>query len=324
MMNFDEKYFRAFYDEVEISNKQSYLSHSITKLEQNDLTNIVNLLAYKLSEACDYEIMTDPKIGRQENIHLINIKEAKLKWSRVDLSNTIIEDSVKAAPGINESDIGRILHFLLWSGLANIEYLRIDSETPVVDAGRVLNILKNVKKKKDLDDLFDEVSICMTSPLYYTRIGEEILQRMQVPAEKLYKGFLYGKMLEMYIRGALAGLVENSILTSTKLDYPNIGEADICDTRNRVLLEVSAGDKDDDMIHVQDYYKEHDFIRICASNKKNYFNKKHRFYFIPHAKLCCMIDTGEIFTQLRTTNITSDLDVDSIAEEYKTNFGDIP
>ena len=95
---------------------------------------------------------------------------------------------------------------------------------------------------------------------------------------------------------------------------------DICDMRNRVLLEVSAGDKDDEKIHVQDYFKDHDFIRICTSSTKNYFNKKHRFYQIPHAKLCCMIDTSEIFTRLCATNITNDLAVDSIADEYKTNF----
>jgi len=319
-LNFDEQYFRAFYDDVEISNRKSYLSHSITKLEQNDLTNIVNLLAYKLSEACDYDLMMEPKIGKQENVHTAGIgKDIKLKWSRVDFSNTIIEDSVKAVPGINESDIGRILHFLLWAGLADIEYRRTDPDTPVVDAGRVLNILKNVKKKKDLGDLFDEVSICMTSPLYYTRIGEEILRRMQVPVEELYKGFLHGKMLELYIRGALAGLVANTILTSTKLDHINIGEVDICDMRNRVLLEVSLNDKDDKNIHVQDYFKEHDFIRVCTSGKKSYFSKKHRFYHIPHAKLCCMIDTGDIFTRLRATKIAGYLDVESIADEYRQN-----
>ena len=308
---------------MEVSNTQSRLSHSLTKLEQNDLVNIINLLAYKLSEAVDYDVMTEPKIGKQEHIHVNMGNETKIKWSRVDLSDTIIEDSVKAVPGMTESDIGRILHFLLWSGLANIEYLRIDSETPVVDAGRVINILKNVKKKKDLEDLFDEISICMTSPLYYTRIGEEILKRMKVHVEKLYKGFLHGKMLELYIRGTLAGLVENTILTSTKLDYTNIGEVDICDMRNRVLLEVSAGDKDDEKIHVQDYYPEHDFIRICTSAKKDFFSRNHRFYHIPYAKLCCMIDTGDVFTQLRATNITGATDTDSIAEEYKTKFGGI-
>ena len=319
VITFDEDYFNAFYDEIAISNKKSYLSHSITNLNEDDLPNVINILAYKLNEACGYSTLTDPKIGGQEHIHLIHNKEAKLKWSKVDLSGTIIEDSVKAVPGIKESDIARILHFLLWSGLANIEHNRIDPDTPVIETGRVLNILQNVKKKKDLEDLCNRVSVCMTSPLYYTRIGEEILQRMQVPAEKLYKGFLYGKMLELYIRGALAGLGKNTILTSTKLDYPDIGEVDICDMRNRLLLEVSAGDKDDEKIHVQDYYKEHDFIRICASNQKDYFNKKNRFYQIPHAKLCCMIDTGDIFTRLRGTNIINDLDVDSIADEYKNN-----
>jgi hypothetical protein len=33
-----------------------------------------------------------------------------------------------------------------------------------------------------------------------------------------------------------------------------------------------------------------------------------------------MIDTGDIFTRLRGTNIVNDLDVDSIAGEYKKKF----
>jgi hypothetical protein len=325
-ITFDEDYFNAFYDEVAVSNKKSYLSHSITSLNENDLPNMINLLAYKLSEACAYEKVTDPKIGAQEHFHLVSNREAKLKWRRVDLSNTIIEDSVKAVPGMSEADIARIVNFLLWSGLANIEYTRINSDAPVVDSGRVLGILHGVKKKKDLEDLFAEVSICMTSPLYYTRIGEEIIRRMQVPVEKLYKGILYGKMLELYVRGALSAWGKNTILTSHKLKYSEIEgedwEVDICDTLNRVLLEVSAGDKDDENIHVQDYFKEHDFIRICTSNQKDYFNKKHRFYQIPHAKLCCMIDTGDIFTRLSGTNIINDLDVDSIADKYKKKFGE--
>jgi hypothetical protein len=35
-----------------------------------------------------------------------------------------------------------------------------------------------------------------------------------------------------------------------------------------------------------------------------------------------MIDTGDIFTQLSGTNIINDLDVDSIADKYKKNFGE--
>ena len=313
---FDEDYFNAFYSEVAIGNKKSYLSHSITKLNEDDLLNMVNLLAYKLSEACAYEKVIKPNAGKQEHIHLVSNKEAKLQWSRVDLTNTIIEDSAKAAPGIKEIDIGRILHFLLWAGIANIEYTHTDPDTSVIDSGRVMNILQNVGNKRELVDLFSELSICMTSPLYYTRIGEEIMRRMQVPVEKLYKGILYGKMLELYVRGALSAQTKSTVLTSHKLKYSKIEgedwEVDICDTKNRMLLEVSAADKEDEKIHVQDYYREHDFIRICTSDKKDFFSKKHKFYHIPYAKLCCMIDTGDIFTQLSATKTTENQDTDFV------------
>ena len=286
-LTFDEEYFTDFYNDVEISNRQSHLTHSITDLGQNDLTNMVNILAYK--------------------------------WGKVDLSDTIMEDSVKAVPGIKVADIGRILHFLLWAGIADIEYYATEPDAQNIDAGQALNMLAKIKDKSELETLFAEISVCMTSPLYYTRIGEELMQRMKVPAGELYKGTLYGKMLEIYLRGAIAAKSINSILTSYKLGYL-AGDVDICDTKNRLLLEVSAGDKDHDEVHVQKYYPEHDFVRICSSKNKDYFDKKRRFYHIPHAKLCCMADTGDIFTRLYAANMTGDLDSNAIAEEYKANF----
>ena len=323
-ITFDEEYFADFYNEIELSNRQSHLTHSITNLGQNDLTNMINILAYKLNESKIYKNTMDPKVGGQEYHHLaIPPKRTKIQWSKIDLSDTIIEDSVKAVPEIQAADIGRILHFLIWAGIADIEYHITAATEQKIDPGRVVNILSQVKNTNELDSLFKEVSVCMTSPLYYTRIGEEIMQRMKVSAEELYKGTLYGKMLEIYLRGAIAAKSKNSILKSTKFNYPDIGEVDICDTRNRVLLEISIGDKNNDEIYVQEYYPDHDFLRICSSKTKNYFDKKHRFYHIPYAKLCCMIDTGDIFTKLRATNMTSDLDVDLIAEEYKKIFGDM-
>jgi hypothetical protein len=319
-MTFDEEYFADFYGDIELSNRQSHLTHSITNLGQNDLTDIINIMAYKLNEAKMYKNTMRPKVGGQEHHHLaIPPKRTKITWSKIDLSDTIMEDSVKAVPGIKEEDIGRILHFLLWAGIADIEYRTTDPSEQTIDAGRVLNILANAKDKSGLENLFAEVSVCMTSPLYYTRIGEELMRRMKVPAEELYKGTLYGKMLEIYLRGAIAARSVNSILTSHKLNYLN-GEIDICDIRNRILLESSAGDKDNDEVYVQDYYPEHDFVRICSSKTKDYFDKKHRFYHIPHAKLCCMADTGDIF-KLRATNMADDLDADTVSREYKTNFG---
>jgi len=319
-LTFDEEYFTDFYNDVEISNRQSHLTHSITDLGQNDLTNMVNILAYKLNEAVIYKNTVEPKIGKQEHHHLAAPpKRTKLKWGKVDLSDTIMEDSVKAVPGIKVADIGRILHFLLWAGIADIEYYATEPDAQNIDAGQALNMLAKIKDKSELETLFAEISVCMTSPLYYTRIGEELMQRMKVPAGELYKGTLYGKMLEIYLRGAIAAKSINSILTSYKLGYL-AGDVDICDTKNRLLLEVSAGDKDHDEVHVQKYYPEHDFVRICSSKNKDYFDKKRRFYHIPHAKLCCMADTGDIFTRLYAANMTGDLDADAIAEEYKANF----
>lgn len=323
-ITFNKDYFDAMYNEVEISNRKSQLTHSITNLNEGDLLNVINILAYKLSEAETYEKTTEPEIGAKEHYHLVSNREAKIKWSQVDLSNTIIEDSAKAIPGITEADIGRILNFLLWAGLATIEYTHVDKTDQAISAISVTETLRKCTHKNDLIQLFKDISICMSSPLYYTRIGEEIMRRMKVSEEKLYKGTLYGKMLEIYIRGVLSAHSSGIILASHKMKYPDTGgnpqEVDIYDLQNRLLLESTISDKDAREIHVHDYFQEHEFIRVCCSNTKDYFDKKYRIYRIPYAKLCCMIDTGEIFTQLHPTKMNDILDVNSVAKAYKDRF----
>ena len=44
-ITFDGDYFRSFYNEVMISNSKSQLTHSLTELGEDDLTNFVNILA---------------------------------------------------------------------------------------------------------------------------------------------------------------------------------------------------------------------------------------------------------------------------------------
>ena len=296
-IHFTDDYFSTFYDEVSVSNKCSCLSFSFMELKEDDLAHVANLLAYKLSEACDYDTTIRPKIGDQEHIHLYNLG-LRIKKHRFDLSTSIIADSKEAAPGITISAIGRILYFMLYSGLANIEYLRVDPAVDTDGVGYVLNVLRTCTTENELEELFRRVSICITSPLFYTRLGSDILSRKNVNLEMLKKGMIFGKMLELYVRGGIASWSKNTILTSHKLNYTDEGEVDVWDSNRFLLCEISSRNKEAREIHIQDYFKDIPFIRVCTSRDKEYFNKA--YHQIPFAKLCCMIDSGDIFSLEKT------------------------
>jgi len=305
-IQFDDDYFESFYDEIDVSNERRCISTSFVGLKSGDLSVLTNLLAYKLSESSSYDTTIQPKVGGQEHIHLANLG-MKVKKSRIDLSNSIIADSKVAAPHINTSDIGRILLFLLYSGLAQLEQLEQNDEDKT-DTGRVLAVL-NRSNRDELEHLFDTVSICMASPLFYTRLGSEIMKMKGVDPDVLRKGMLFGKMLELYVRGGLALKSSSTILTSKKLNYTDssetdIGEVDIWADRHMLLCELGTDSKKDNQLNLRKYFKEAGIIRIGSSRTKEYFTGEH--HRIPYAKLCCMVDTGDIFKLEKT--VIQDLD----------------
>ena len=303
-ITFTENYFRAFYDEVEEGNRASRLTTSLIHLKENDLSNFINILAYKLSEPVTYARTVDPDIGGQEHIHLIGQK-IKVKKSAVDLSDSIVQESAVAVGDMSISDIGRILHFLIKSGLAALEYNRTSLDDSPASPSDILTALINASKKADLTNVFEKVSICMVSPLFYTRIGEEILQLKGVDISHLYKGMLYGKMLEMYVRGAVCMLQNKTILSTQKLDFYQkagegggdmirLGEVDIWDKSLQLLCEITVSDKASSKVNISKYFLEAPLIRVCTSANKDFFDNKNKHHWIPYAKFCCMLDVGDI------------------------------
>jgi len=302
-IHFNGDYFNSFYDEVEISNNAGCMSHSHVSLEKGDLTNMANLLAYKLSEAKNYLGTIQPEVGGQEHIHLSNLG-IKTKKSLVDLSDTIVADSKAAMAGMdNIPTIGRILDYILYSGLAHVEHTRIDPNAEVESIGHILSVLKRCQGEKDMKDLFKKISICMNSPLFYTRLGSEIMEKKGVNPDALRKGMLFGKMLELYVRGGIAMQSSSTILTSEKLSFVDgggneIGEVDIWNQDHMLLCELGTDNKKDEQLNLRKYFKEHAIIRIGSSRTKGYFTGEH--HRIPYAKLCCMVDTGDIFKLEKT------------------------
>jgi len=308
---FNADYLSALYEEVAMSNHNTVVRGSSAILNPDDLKNLIHIIAYKLCEAQGYDATFAPDVGRKEHVHLFG-QGIRVKLSQIDFSSTFIVDSLNAVPEMTVKDIARLLVFMLWSGMAVIEFTKTSSIKDTLSYSDILDILHHAETKNDLDKVLKDNSICLVSPIYYSFIGSEILAAMKIDISCLCKGMLFGKMLEMYIRGALSMHNISSILISQKLDFADIGEVDVWNKHNRILCEVSVRNKKSDEVNVYKYFEEHDIIRVCASKDKEYFSDKYQYHQIPYAKLCCMIDTGDIL-KLKGTH-TSKNDEITLAE----------
>ena len=305
-IQFDAEYFNTFYSEVKEGNEKRGLSNSLVNLKESDLLHMSDLIAYKLNEAASYDksvghLLGTDRRGKKEYNSLNALKNVKTtKWSQINLSDAFITESHNAAKGISAQDKGRILHFLLWAGLANIELLKESDDDILPDVGDIMSRLKHCTKTGELQQLFDEVSICLTTPLFYTRLGVDIVSRMGVNIGNLCKGDMLGKMLEVYVRGAVTIRSVNRIMSSVKLNYiDGSGEVDIYEKDAGLLLEVTHNDKDENEIYLQNYMKDAELVRVCSTNSSD--TPKKCYHRISYAKLCCMIDMGDVFKLPRTT-----------------------
>ena len=68
----------------------------------------------------------------------------------------------------------------------------------------------------------------------------------------------------------------------------------------------NTDDKNDEYLNIRKYFKEHAITRICSSKTKEYFTGE--YHRIPYAKLCCMVDTGDIFKLKETVIKDADME----------------
>ena len=296
-IQFDDNYFRTFYDEVSDGNRHSSLSHSLVELGQDDLLNMSRLLAYKLSEPKQYWNTFNPSddaIGGQERESLRGVG---VKYTKgIDLSDALVTNSRDAVLQISPKDRGRILGFMLRAGLASVEYNQDSSEKEKTPISSILHTLESSTTNGPLEALFKDVSICLTTPLFYSRLGVDILKRLDVDVAHLCKGSLLGAMVEVYMRGSVAILSKNTVMTTIKLTYPELGEVDVYDPSLGLLLEVTISNKPGKRVNANKYFKDEELIRICSSRDRS--DVINDVVHAPYAKLCCMLDTGDVFTKL--------------------------
>ena len=296
-IQFDDNYFVTFYDEVSDGNKHSSLSHSLVELGQDDLLNMSRLLAYKLSEPKLYWNTVNPSddaIGGQERTSLRGVG---VKFARgVDLSDALVTNSRDAALQISPKDRGRILGFMLRAGLASVEYKQDSAGKEKTPISNILHTLESCTTNGPLEALFKDVSICLITPLFYSRLGVDILKLLHVDIAHLCKGTLLGAMVEVYMRGAVALLSKNTVMTTIKLAYPEHGEVDIFDPSLGMLLEITISNKPGKKVNANKYLIDEKLIRVCSSRDRP--ETINDVTHIPYAKLCCMLDTGDIFSML--------------------------
>ena len=300
-IQFDDSYFRTFYDEVADGNKHSSLSNSLVELGQDDLLNMSRLMAYKLSEPKQYWNTVNPgddAIGGQEKESLRSIG---VKYARgVDLSDALVTNSRDAVLQISPKDRGRILSFMLRAGLASVEYNQDSAEKEKLPISSILHTLENCTSNGPLEELFTNVSICLITPLFYSRLGVDIQNRLGVDIGHLCKGSLLGAMVEVYMRGAVALLSKNTVMTTVKLSYPEFGEVDVYDAGLGLLLEITISNKSSKNVNANKYFPDEELIRVCSSRDRP--GVINGVAHIPYAKLCCMLDTGDIFDKTFVSN----------------------
>jgi hypothetical protein len=269
------------------------------ELGDGDLQAMADLVAYKLSEDRSYAKTIAPKVGTRE-FRSLEKQQIPLDKSSIDLSDAFVSISVDHLSSVTASAKGRILTFLLWAGIASVEFAKADEVTPLQAVHNVLGALKNAKSDDDLKGIFKQASICFTSPLFYTRLGRDIFKRMRVQGiteEDLATGSLLGMMLETYVRGGFTGRDEiSTIQTSVKLNYVGIGEVDIYCKYGRLLCEVTKDNKEPEKVRLNQYFEDTPHIRVLTT--ENVYAEPLEgagYYKIPYAKFCCMLDTGDIF-----------------------------
>jgi hypothetical protein len=122
---------------------------------------------------------------------------------------------------------------------------------------------------------------------------------MGIDLSYLYQGALLGKMLEVYIKGALSLYNPSLLLSSSKLSSSDNGEVDVFLPYEMLMCEVTVGDKKLASINVRNYFRDKLVIRVCSTKSiEDFINGMHR---IPYAKLCALIDTKQVLNLEKAT-----------------------
>ncbi len=281
-MTIDLDYFRSFYSDIEMSNRNSTLVRSKLDLTEEDLTSLCNLLAYKLQDDVKYKTFISPGVGDREL--------TPSQKRSADLSDSFLQQSIIHAKSVSPESKARTLSFLIKAGLAYVDIPFENKEK--LNPSNLLTSLEYVSKARDLEEIFSEYNICLVSPLLYTRIGEDILSKAGVSPDFLYRSNIIGLMLELYIKGSNALFKNNWNLCSYKIGMGN-QEVDLVDLDNNLLCEITVADKRLADVNLMKHFNDLWLTRVLSTKTIN--DSIHDIRRIPYPKLCVLMDSGKIY-----------------------------
>lgn len=289
-LTFDDEYLIDTSYEIDKSNESSLFSISFVDISYEDLKNIKDIFAYKLSDMISNNKIHNINIATREYRHIQGKRLDIEDFDTFDISKLLLIDQYKNFKKISYKEKIRILNFLLESGMA-LAVLRRTSETESPKLREIMTSLKNAANQQEVASLLRDISIQLTTPIYYIALARDIFKKFGYDLDILDKGMITGSLLEVYIAGALSYKTNENIFGCQKLDYE--GEVDIYDHNHNLIMELTVSNKKNNIINVTKYFKEIFMLRVCSSYDIE--TSDQGFHKIPYGKLICMIDNDSLF-----------------------------
>ena len=292
-ITFNEEYFRTFYSDVELANRNTTLVRDYIRVDEEHILSICDLLAYKLQLNVKYETFVRPDIGARE---VPKKQDRKI----LDFSDTYLSQSSDTFSKLTPAEKATALHFMVKAGMAYVDLPYKKSKH--VGVSDLFSALEQVNTNNDLVYIFLDYNICPISPLMYTRLAEDILSKAGLTDDVLAHPRILGMMLESYIKGTRACQSESWNLISYKVDEHG-EEIDLFDRDLSLLCEITVSNKKLNSVHLNKHFQEENYIRVLATkNIEDFVDGIHR---IPYPKLCMMFDKNLVNNSLQQTSTPS-------------------
>jgi hypothetical protein len=303
---FDYEYFETWYQDIHSADVNNPYGTMQSKIINGDLRALVDLFADKLHTNMDIKATFNQDLLTRE-LNEIGLKKFFKKNNKtlVEQSQKHIHDKFSNKVNIadiipsNREAIYRALSYLLKTGFLGAEIVYGAENATIYN-----NIMKFIYSANHLHDselLLEGCNLFVTTPLFYTNLGRDILEVYSIEPSNLFVPKIVGPMLEVYLRGSNALYRKGWFCQSYKLkdDFRNAKgelsefEVDIFDDVNRLICEVTVRDKKMSLVHLEDYFPNSYLTRVLSTKTRT--NMVRGIYRLPYPLLCCMFDDKSVY-----------------------------
>jgi len=303
-ISLDREYMAELYRDIDLSNRSSRNPGAFAEITEDDILCVLDLVAYTIGNTTSWSVFNNPD-GLREL--------APLGETDIDKKSLRIYLTAKQLKNMPPKNIARALYYLI---AANLAYVEVGyDDTDKVSASKLADILFDITTRDELSQIFAKHNICLVNPTWYVRIAQDIVEQYGFSLSELFGAPVFGHVLENYVKGAYCRWqsyqyeYEISEIGSKKQARTNeerakSKEVDLCDTRRRLLCEITKSNKRSDRVHLMEHFPDEEFIRILCTKDIDVFDRgTHK---IPYPKLCAMIDTGDVFKLQRTGKLSKE------------------